>query len=355
MKVFPWQQVITLATALTDAHHGTVNREGPINTRDRCMQGSYQPGVCSKKVWSQHGASLSLRQGLGRVPKGRGSELSGSTSIGSGIPRTNRRHTTTSSRSSATIISALALLFLFTFISPSHCIPSSALNSEPLSPNSPLVTRLLTLCRSDALCCQKWFIPPPPQPDPPSDFDRATFTRLLILFANGQLYSPDGTLVTVPAWENDATLTANALADPLTATALESLSDAYWLLLLRMAVFCGGAPNQFFLLGKGCTCAPGAVCSDGDGSFETSEFIALSILLAVCLFVTCWWFWQAIQDLLATRNLLAQVLQAITITRATPTVDLGFEPRRGAITQQDSGIPDDFAAWYWNNHKSKNQ
>ncbi len=238
-----------------------------------------------------------------------------------------------------------------------------AANAEPLTPSDPLVLHLLALCRSDTLCCQQWFIAPPPQPGPPSDFDVASFTRLLILFANGQLQSPDGTLVTVPAWQNDPTLAADAAADAPTAAALATLTDAYWLLLMRMAVFCDGAPNQFFLLGKGCVCVPGAVCSGNGGSFATVEFVAFGILLFVALFVISWWMWQAIQDLGATRALLGQVWDAITISRQVPAIDLQLEPRRAERTlgggrpppSADGGLGNEFAHWWNSTRKSKEQ
>lgn len=205
----------------------------------------------------------------------------------------------------------------------SSAVSATPVNAQVLSPTDPLVLHLLALCRSDMLCTTKWYMPTPPQLDPPSDTDKAKFTRMLILFAYNTLNSPDGTLVTVPAWENDPTLAAAAAGDPAVALALAANSDAYWLLLMRSAVFCGGLPNQDFLLGRGCICVPGAVCSEGSGSFETLQFAALAVILAVFVFIVAWNMWVTRQDISSSLALISSVVTVLNITRASvPSADI---------------------------------
>lgn len=141
-------------------------------------------------------------------------------------------------------------------------------------------------------------------------------------FAYKSLASPDGTLVTVPSWRDDAALVSAAASNAAVQGALEANEDAYWLLLLRSAVFCGGRPNQDFLLGRGCVCVPGAVCSEGAETFSTLQFVALAVIMVVCVINIAWSSWQVTQDIAATLSLVSSVMTAINVSRNVPAFDL---------------------------------
>ena len=230
------------------------------------------------------------------------------------------------------------LLLLLLFFSFCLCPVSATIpvNAQVLTPTDPLVLHLLDLCLTDQLCTSKWYLPPPPQIDPPSDYLKNKFTRLLINFAYKSLASPDGTLVTVPAWQNDPTLANAALLDPLVQSSLESNADAYWLLLMRSAVFCGGQPNQDFLLGRGCICVPGAVCSEGSGSFSVLQFVALAVIMLVCVINISWSSWQIVQDIGATLSLISAVTSAFNMSRSIPTLDLSVHSLTDEYAQPQS-------------------
>lgn len=291
-----------------------------LSARDCSHEGSPKRRVCSKGSRSKHGSTSVGREGVQLLHCRQGPKLQGTTSVG----RTLSPRLPLDPFISFASLSLLSIL-LFLCFGPLQPTLATPVNAQVLSPTDPLVLHLLDLCRSDLLCTQKWFLPPPPQLDPASDNEKAKFTRLLIIFSYKSLNSPDGTLVTVPSWQSDPTLLAAANSDPLVQASLEANEDAYWLLLLRSAVFCGGLPNQDFLLGRGCICVPGAVCSEGSGSFDVLQFVALVVILLVCVISVAWNLWQILQDSDSTLRLATDIMTAINISRSAPAVDLSVK------------------------------
>lgn len=296
-----------------------------VTARDCADEGTPERRVRKQVPSGEHGASAAwhhvcrLLRCCGRSVEAR--TPAGRTRAPPRVPPSPAA--TVAPRSATTSLGRFLILLLIGALAVPDVASATPVNAQVLSPSDPLVLHLLDLCRSDALCTTKWYMPPPPQLDPPSDTDRAKFTRMLILFAYNTLNSPDGTLVTVPAWENDPTLATAAAGDPAVASALAANADAYWLLLMRSAVFCGGLPNQDFLLGRGCICVPGAVCSEGSGSFETLQFVALAVILAVFVFIDAWNMWITRQDISSALALISSVVTVLNVTRASvPSADL---------------------------------
>ena len=186
-----------------------------------------------------------------------------------------------------------------------------------LDPTDPQVVHLLDLCRADEPCALRWYLTQPPTPTTP--WEAASFVFLLSRFATDVLLAPDGSLSTLPKWQDDPYLSAQAALDPLLLTALDAKQDQHYVALLRSARFCGGLPNRLFRLGEGCICAPQSDCSDAVASTNAFETVTISIGLVFTALVIVFGVWVVVDQLgrtqrtsNATEELLRQVKEAAT-------------------------------------------
>ncbi len=284
-------------------HHLT-NGGGPVSPRDCKHTWSHQLRHSTEDLPRTVRPSGYRGQTGAALSESSGSKLRSTTSNGRSLGQTRATQSI-----AATIMPWSLLLLSLLFLSSTV---SATVTSSSLSPNDPLVTHLFDLCRVDALCAIKWYLPTPPPVSPPRPFDKAQFARLLSIFALVRLHSPDGTLVTVTVYEDFPDLVSAGLANATIQAALDALQDARWLELLQTAEFCGGLPNRVFQLGKGCICAPGSDCStDGSTRVSTFETIAYGILVFMLAAMILHGFWQNRDDSNANRRMLDNVEQML--------------------------------------------
>lgn len=243
-------------------HHGSPTAACSLVSRNRNDRGTRESEHMRQAHAQLYCSLRPIAAGGESVPRRKGSKL----------------QTPTSSSLWAWLLIVAALL-------PSVCQATVI----ALDPTDPQVVHLLDLCRADEPCALHWYLTYPPIPATP--WETASFAFLLSRFAMDVLLSPDGSLSTLPEWQDDPYLVTAASLDPLLAAALDAKQDQEHTALLRSARFCGGLPNRIFRLGEGCICAPESDCSDAMASLNAYETVTISISLlfaAVVIVVSSW-------------------------------------------------------------------